>query len=386
MIPHKFVSDEVIGEDAAKALSSFKYTEQKRQNEARLSRISLPYARVLVVDDINTNLKVAEGLLQPYQIQVDLCKSGEEAIEAVKKNRYDIVLMDYMMPVLNGIETTAQIRALSCYDSYYSSLPIIAVTANAVSGTRELFLNSGFNDFLSKPIDILKLNAILKNWLPQDKQRFMADSGDLRDAAAVKEDVNIKIDGVNIKKGISMTGGTIQYYIKMLNVFIRDGNSKLGEIRSSLADDNIPLYVTYVHGLKSASAIIGADKLSEDSKLLEIAGKQGDLLYIRDNTGALLADLEALLTNINKALADVNPDKQTGAVDSERLSKILTELGNAMESFDLIAINQWANMLQEYAQTDAFGETITNIINFKLTGEFESALSLINGLLIKLYE
>ncbi|MDR2594483.1 MAG: response regulator [Fibromonadaceae bacterium] len=127
-------------------------------------KFNAPKARILVVDDIDTNLKVAKGLMLPYKMQVDLCLSGIEAIERVKANDYDLVFMDHMMPEMNGIEATKRIRKM------YANLPIIALTVNAVSGAKEMFLSNGFSDFLSKPIDIIKLNSILEKWLPEDKR------------------------------------------------------------------------------------------------------------------------------------------------------------------------------------------------------------------------
>jgi len=130
-------------------------------------KFNSPKAKILIVDDIETNLKVAKGLMQPYKMKVDLRLSGAEAIEAVKANNYDIVFMDHMMPEMDGIEATKRIR------KDYPDLPIIALTANAVSGMKEMFISNGFNDFLSKPIDIIKMNAILAKWLPKEKQEIL---------------------------------------------------------------------------------------------------------------------------------------------------------------------------------------------------------------------
>ncbi|MDR0313019.1 MAG: transporter substrate-binding domain-containing protein [Treponema sp.] len=135
------------------------------------ARFTAPEASVLVVDDILTNLKVANGLLLPYKMRVDLCKNGMTAIEAVKMNRYDLIFMDHKMPEMDGIETTLKIRAMGEEDAYYSEVPVIALTANAVSGTKEMFMENGFNDFLSKPIDTVKLDAVLGRWIPKEKQK-----------------------------------------------------------------------------------------------------------------------------------------------------------------------------------------------------------------------
>jgi len=129
-----------------------------------------PDAKVLVVDDLSTNLKIANGLLQPYKMEVDLRISGPDAIEAVKAKRYDIVFMDHSMPEMDGVETTGLIRTLDNNDPYYSNLTIIALTAHTAAGMKEMFLQNGFNDYISKPINIGELNSILEKWIPKEKQ------------------------------------------------------------------------------------------------------------------------------------------------------------------------------------------------------------------------
>jgi CheY-like chemotaxis protein len=141
------------------------------KNEAKINIIA-PEANIMVVDDIITNLKVSEGLLLPYDMKITLCKSGMQALKAITLKHYDLILMDHMMPEMDGIETTAKIREMGNEDPHFKNIPIIALTANAVSGTREMFLENGFNDFLSKPIDINKLDFILKTWIPKEKQKI----------------------------------------------------------------------------------------------------------------------------------------------------------------------------------------------------------------------
>jgi CheY-like chemotaxis protein len=140
-------------------------------NNELIVTFTAPQANILVVDDIITNLNVAKGLLAPYETQITLCKSGMMALNAIKNNRYDVIFMDHRMPGMDGIETTQRIRALGDEDPYYKNVPIIALTADAVSGTKEMFLENGLNDFLSKPIDTIKLNSILEKWIPREKQR-----------------------------------------------------------------------------------------------------------------------------------------------------------------------------------------------------------------------
>jgi signal transduction histidine kinase/CheY-like chemotaxis protein len=131
-------------------------------------RFTAPEAKILIVDDILTNLKVAQGLLVPYRMKVDICDNGRGAIDMVKENRYDIIFMDYMMPGMDGMETAAHIRAQE--GEYFSRVPIIALTAYAIAGMKEMFLSKGFDDYLAKPIEISRLNALVEKWIPQEKR------------------------------------------------------------------------------------------------------------------------------------------------------------------------------------------------------------------------
>jgi len=133
-----------------------------------------PDATILVVDDIITNLKVVNGLLSPYGMQITLCKNGPMALDAIKSNHYDMVFMDHRMPGMDGVEVTERIRQLGAEDSYFAKLPVVALTANAVSGMRDFFLKNGFDDFMSKPVDTIKLNSVLEKWIPKEKQLKLA--------------------------------------------------------------------------------------------------------------------------------------------------------------------------------------------------------------------
>ena len=255
-------------------------------------QFSAPTARILIVDDIGTNLKVAEGLMLPYKMTIDLCFSGAEAINAVKKNIYDLVFMDHMMPEMDGIETTKLIRKINDKNPYYANLPIIALTANAVSGTKEMFLANSFNDFLSKPIDTSKLNLILGKWLPKEKQEKLSDTAKM---ATINESNSneIEIEGLDIKKDIVV-----------LSVFYKDGLKKITEIKKCLEVNDYPLYITYMQALKSACISLGASDLSEKAEALETAGRQENFKFIDANNLQFLISLKVLLHNIKKVISD----------------------------------------------------------------------------------
>jgi signal transduction histidine kinase len=160
-----FVTDKLISKDVIDSLSKFHYADKKKLTQEKLVRADLSYARVLVVDDFITNLDVAAGMLRKYKMQVDCVLSGVEALDliAVGEPLYDAVFMDHMMPEMDGVETTTAIRTLDT--EYAKKLPIIALTANAVAGNEQMFLDSGFNAFLPKPFNVMDLDSVIQRWI-----------------------------------------------------------------------------------------------------------------------------------------------------------------------------------------------------------------------------
>jgi CheY-like chemotaxis protein len=247
------------------------------------------------VDDIDTNLIVSRGLMTPYRMIITLCKSGKDAIYEIAVKKYDLVFMDHMMPEMDGVETVARIRYLGIGDDYYKNVPIIALTANAVSGTKEMFLQNGFNDFLSKPIDTVKLNTLLTKWIPKEKQKKLS--------AAKKhgEGADFFIPGINVKKGAESAGG-IENYKKALQAFLKEGYKKTGLLKTSLKTENMSEHIAYINELGNAAAEIGADDLLNIAIRFEAAGNQGDIAYIQDHSPELIASLKTHLHKIRAAL------------------------------------------------------------------------------------
>ena len=269
-------------------------------------RYIAPGARILSVDDVITNLSVLEGLLRLYKVQVTSCESGMEALEAIKTAQYDLVFMDHMMPGMDGIETAKRVRDIIAGDPDMEEIPIIAVSANAVLGAKAMFLNNGFDDFLSKPIDIAKMHDILVKWIPEAKWEIAEG-----DRAQKESPDSVDIKGVNAKKGVAMTGGIVENYMKTLAIFHKDGLEKIEQIKSCLETDDLSLYTIYVHALKSAAASIGAESLSDVAGILEEAGNRGNKSLISSINTEFLADLEELLSNINAVLTMTRSNGQS---------------------------------------------------------------------------
>jgi signal transduction histidine kinase/DNA-binding response OmpR family regulator len=339
-------------------------------------RFTAPSARILIVDDIATNLKVAEGLMAPYKLKVDTCEGGKDAVKLVQENHYDMIFMDHMMPGMDGIKATKLIRALE--KKYFKEVPIIALTANAVSGMQEIFLLNGFSDYLSKPIEVLKLNEIMEKWLPHEKREFAAEQND------TPQSVHFEIDGVDTKCGLAMTGGSEANYREVLALFCKDAALRLEILRNTPSESSLPLFITQVHALKSALGSIGA-ALSKEAALLEDAGRRGDMAAINENLSAFREALTDLMERIHAALRD-NDEASTGnSEDITPLNRpLLYRLKAALEAEDIGTVDGVLNELGKAQLSTGIKEAISVISDYVLLSELREAVGVLNDILERL--
>ena len=322
------------------------YEEQGlRTARSHVANIIAPEAKVLVVDDNAVNLKVAAGLLKLYKIQAETALSGMVAIEMVCEKDYDLIFMDHMMPDMDGIDATVEIRGLG---EKYANIPIVALTANAVGGVKEMFKAEGLNDFLAKPIEMSKLDTILKKWLPKNTQQ-------LREETILTEEAFCEIPGVDTQKGIRNSGGISEYYTEILAIYTTDSENRLSEIEKYHKEGNIKALTICIHALKSASANIGADDISDMATELEAAGKIVDTGYIEANLKRFTDSLTLLLENIQNYLdtiraKDVVRDK---AMDVDFLKSVLDKIEIYMETLDIESAESILKELHPYQWNDA---------------------------------
>ena len=265
---------------------------EQRENNRNYNSFTAPEAVVLVVDDQPLNLKVCQGLLGPYEMEVYTARSGQEALRQMTQVWPDLVLMDHMMPGMDGVEATARIREMGRKDPYFAVVPIVALTANAMKGVREEFLQKGFNDFLPKPIELDKLDNVLRAWTPEDKQKAPAPAlGDLV-AEPIPEDLQ-RLPGIDVARGMSYCG-TGQVYRKTLFLFREQIPGRLRRIRKAQETEQWEDYVIEVHSLKSAARWIGAMDLGDQAEALEMAGREGDREKVAAGTPELLRQCQTL--------------------------------------------------------------------------------------------
>ena len=316
---------------------------------------------VLVVDDISTNLKVAEGLLKSHGITPDLALSGHEAIDLVSSKDYDVVFMDHMMPGMDGVEACKRIRELPDKKKHI----IVALTANAVVSARDMFLESGFDDFLSKPIETSKLNSVLRKWIPEEKQ----------DAPVVVNaenniSVDLSIDGIDVNIGVSRIGGDVDAYLSLLTSFRMDIKAKASDLQAALDASDLKLYTTYVHAIKSASANVGAIEVSEYAAKLEKAGIDGNNDFIMKNQEEFVAKLGKLISSIEKNVQLPSADE---SIDAGEIKEKLAKLKTAIEDLELGMIDEISAELEPLRNSEQFG-ALAAILDGVFVGDYDLAL------------
>jgi len=269
-LPQQKVGTNTLGSEMVENLQKFRSNGIKQVKQAQIVFESMPDARVLIVDDVASNLYVAKGLLAPYGMSVDTADSGYAAIDKIKDGRtYDVIFMDHMMPKMDGIEATKIIRGLG----YVA--PIVALTANTVSGQSDVFLANGFDGFVPKPIDVRLLNAALKKFIKENRMDSSILSAAGR-AALTTDPVLIECFLLDAPKTVGA-----------LETFLKKGDT---------ADtEDIHSYTIYVHGMKSALAYMGAVKFSALAKKLEEAAREKDIATMIAETPLFLSGLRALI-------------------------------------------------------------------------------------------
>ena len=263
------------------------------QDKKELTGISAPFsapgARILIVDDVEINLKVATGLMRPYNMEIITANSGKAAIDILHSKDIDLVFMDHMMPEMDGVEATGLIREMG--GEYYKKLPIVALTANAVSGAREMFKEAGFDDFIAKPIEPAVLDRVLKKWLPKDKIEESVVNGNSRqygDKTTQQKAEESKTKHIQVEQGIINAGCGEDGYYEIIEMFVSGSEESISRINSFMEAEDWKNYIIKVHGLKSTALTIGAVQLSEYAKKLELAGKAGDYAVIKKENAELM--------------------------------------------------------------------------------------------------
>jgi CheY-like chemotaxis protein len=330
---------------------------------------------VLIVDDISTNLRVAKELMAAYGMVIDTCLSGSRAVEMIKNKRYDLVFLDHMMPGMDGLEATAEIRAMGKTDDYYRKLPLIMLTANALAGQRELFLKNGADDFLAKPIETKKLSSMLEKWIPPEKRINSLSEEECHPGG--KSPPLPGIPGLDQIRGMRNCGDDPAIYRDILATFSQDAKNKAAELGAAAEKRDPDLYTVLVHALKGAARSVGACEFGEEAAAMEEAARRKDMEIINEKTALLLEKLKLLLNSINAALHD----ETAAAPQTGTAVPGLEELKNALVRMNIEEVNK---LLLRYALMPLDKKTkdcITEIEQFILMFEYDKAVTCIDRLL-----
>ena len=311
-----------------------------------------PEAEVLIVDDNEMNLTVAEGLMEPLQMHVDTVLSGRECMEKIVEKHYDIIFMDHMMPEIDGIEATRMIRR---FYPNYNDVPIIALTANAMEEMRYRFLTEGMNDFIAKPIEVDVIIDKLRQWLPADKvHRISSEERDLMAKAIENGQEGTKLielkdaTGLDVDEALRMLGNEKLYW-EVLKDYYRLIDKKSKAISKYFIDTDWRNYAIEVHALKSASKQIGAMELSNHAKKLEMAAKNNDVVTIVSSTDGLLMQYQKIKMVLAPFFETPKADLSgVEMVKKEDLLNIFEIIKQAMDELDLDQMEEAVKQLASF--------------------------------------
>ena len=328
-----------------------------------------PDAKVLVVDDTDVNLLVFSNLLKKTKIKIDTASSGVEMLQLVRMNHYDMVFLDHRMPGMDGVEAFHNMRSLT--DSLNTFTPVIALTANAVIGARQFYIDHGFNDYLSKPVDTVRLEQILLEYLPADKIQ-PADPEDVKklEERKAKEDKPkaqaqaqepeiieepeepaspyANIPGIDYNAAVTNCG-IEETFVQALQIFYDTLDQKANDIERFEREKDIKNYTVLVHALKSSARLVGALQLSEDAKYLEACGDKNDIAEIEAKTPALLSQYRSY----KKVLAEVfgnndEEDMSLPEIPLDELKEFYVMLKDMAANFDLDNIDAMMEDIKNY--------------------------------------
>jgi len=356
-IPQEKTDGGVLGNELANKLQEFRLDGMRQISKANISYEPMRYGKILIVDDVESNLFVARGLMAPYELTIDTVTSGFLAIDKIKDgNKYDIVFMDHMMPKMDGIAATEIIRDLG-----YTH-PIVALTANAVIGQADIFLSSGFDDFISKPIDIRRLNTLLNKYI-RDKQ-----PPEVLEAARLYKS-SIMTD---IEPQIGVSPQLIEFFMLDANRAIQVLEEMMDK-QEPYSKDDLQLYTVTVHAMKTALINIGESELSSSASELEQAGLSEDSDAISSQTNAFIGNLRGVIAK--HAMPEGYDENILRDTDYDYLKSKLNAIKDACDIYDNKTAKEAIIELRKKAWSPQIKELLSVMAEQLLSGDSDGVLT-----------
>ncbi len=315
--------------------------ENFSQMEAEDFNFIAPEAEILIVDDNAVNLTVARGLLEPLEMKIDTALSGKEAVAKIAEKKYDIVFMDHMMPGVDGVEATRIIRRMMGDNG---QIPIIALTANAVDGTREMFINEGMNDFVAKPIELKVIASKIRIWLPDGK--IVEKKYDERKTPEMTTEISI--EGLEVAAAMELLGSE-ELFWAVLKEYYRVIDKKCELIQKYEQREQWKEYTIEVHALKSASKQIGALELSSVAERMEAAGNMEDAVLIHETTPGMLEQYKRYKEILTPYFMNDAVKEGSGQIEREQLLQLFMKMREAMDNLDMDAMEEVAGEINQYS-------------------------------------
>jgi len=371
-IPQKRIDKTVCGKDLADKLRNFSFQNMAIAKKIQFMREYMPYGSVLVVDDVVSNIYVAKGMLLPYGLKIDIASSGFDAVKKIKDgNIYDIIFMDHMMPKMDGIEAVKIIRSMGY------AYPVVALTANALIGQDKIFLDNGFDDFISKPIDSREMNHILNEFIRNKKPREIVEAA--RREQMDKEQKYAQLQAQTQEAFIDneLTVAAVSDIETALVTF----EELLPAINSGNTD--LALFTTTVHGMKSALANIGEKRLSDAALALEKLGDKGDISVILSETTAFMNLLVSLLERIRfSKTGGIGGSGEISREDKDILRSELNNIKTACEKLVLKDIKSALGVLKQKRWPYKINNVINEISVYFIRGEYKYAAAAVDKIIV----
>jgi signal transduction histidine kinase/DNA-binding NarL/FixJ family response regulator/HPt (histidine-containing phosphotransfer) domain-containing protein len=349
-IRQDFVDAEPIGPELAREVQQFQHTVRQRSSYQQIDYPRLSHARVLVVDDVESNLDVATGMMKPYGMRIDCVTSGRQAIELVRaeRARYDLILMDHMMPGMDGVEALQGIRAIGT--QYAATVPVVALTANVISGNEQRFLEKGFQAFLAKPVDVRQLDAIIQQFVrneapekagPPAPGARVENAGAERNGGARTSPTsllrNASIPGLDTEYTLERLSDDTEAYRQVLESYVRHTPGLLKKARAP-ASDRLDDYIVTIHGLRGGSQGIGATRIARQAAELEAAARNGNFAFVAEHNSECIETVERLLADLSDLLAKTADETEKPLREAPDAAT-LARLGTACAAYDMDGVD-----------------------------------------------
>lgn len=340
-----------------------------------------PKAQILIVEDNEINCKVVLGMLEPLQIKADLAGNGKEALSMIQEKRYDLIFMDHMMPIMDGEEAIRCLRQMD--EEYYKTVPVIALTANAMKETEILLKEAGMDDFLAKPIEYATLSKIIRKWLPKELTEEIVTEETKKETSwkCQPSDVHT-LKGIDIEEGIKYSGSE-ELWKQLMGNFYTLIDAKTVKLQNCLEDGMLKEFIIEAHALKSSSRIIGATGLSACFAELENLGNAGDEKKIQE----MLPDVLELYQSYKDVLR-IYGTSQTNKkeVPKEEIILYLEGIQNAIDNFDLDVADEAMQKLEECVLPESFRSYMESLRVYIADVDMENILKATKEMLDMLQE